>query len=71
MRLSATWTPTPINEQQEIVRRRTFEVRSWEDIAQIGNILKAERFFGSVLIHVGPGGTIQHAVAEERGKLGT
>ena len=62
---------TEISEQREVIRRRTFSVRSWEDLVRVGEILKGERFIGSVRVNVGPGGAIQNAVTEERGKLST
>ncbi len=64
-------TAPALIETQEIVRKRTFNVRSIEEVADILATLKRERFVGCVRFNVGPGGTTNSVEAEERARLQT
>lgn len=56
------------SEEQSIMRRRVFKVREFEDVRDVMEIVKREKFTGSVAIHVSQG-TMAAATLEERAKL--
>jgi hypothetical protein len=62
--------PSALNERQELVRKRSWPVRSIESVSAILERLREERFMGEIRINVGPGGVPSSVVAEERGKVG-
>lgn len=50
------------------MRRRTFKVRGIDDVGDVLEMVRTERFTGSVAIHVSQG-TIGAATLEERAKI--
>jgi hypothetical protein len=58
-----------IIEKQELIRRRVFQVNTMDQVFEIMDALKQERFQGRVCFSIGPGGTPQSVEAEERAKL--
>ncbi len=59
---------TPTSEEQSIMRRRVFKVRGMDDVRDVMEIVKREKFTGSLAIHVSQG-TCAAATLEERAKL--
>jgi len=60
----------PTSEEQNITRRRTFEVRGDEEILDIIRIARREKVTGTVIVHMG-NGSEQAATVEEKAKLKT
>lgn len=58
----------PTSEEQNITRRRTFDVRGDEEILEVIRIARSERVTGTVTVHLG-NGKEQAATVEERAKL--
>ena len=58
----------PTSEEQSLMRRRTFKVRGYDDVRDVIEIVKREKFTGSVAIHVSQG-TVAAATLEEKAKL--
>jgi hypothetical protein len=58
-----------ITEKQEIVRKRVFDVSSLDEVADVLEVLKRERFVGAVRFNVGPGGRAISVEAEERARV--
>ena len=68
-RLPVTAACITTTDKQEIIRRRVFQVSAMEQVFEIMEALKEEKFQGRVCFNVGRGGVPQSVEAEERAKL--
>jgi len=53
-------------ESHEVVRKRTYQVRTLNDILAVIEGLNREKAIGALSLNLGPGGTAQTMVFEER-----
>lgn len=62
---------TLLHETQHLTRKRLYAIRTIDDLVELTQLLRRERFIGRVRMNVGPGGSVMDIELEESAKLAT